>query len=98
MNAGAPMAGSAVPRDGNMNYETLSWDSDFFGMSVARIVAPDLNGDELKKSISRLRQEGVNLVYWPSTRRREAAEKKCYCIHQLEQGGKDPGRCEAAPA
>ena len=74
MNAGAPMAGSAVPRDGNMNYETLSWDSDFFGMSVARIVAPVLSGDELKKAISQLRQEGVKLVYWASTSRREATE------------------------
>lgn len=55
-----------------MRYQILDWDSDFFGLKVARIVAPQLSTRELSETLSELRQQQVQLAYWPTDRELEA--------------------------
>lgn len=60
-----------------MKYQILDWDSNFFGVTVARIEEPDLNEHELSKILFELTTSRVNLVYWPSKRelKNEVAKK-----------------------
>lgn len=55
-----------------MRYQILDWDSDFFGLKVARIVAPRLSTQELSETLSALRQQQVQLAYWSTGRELEA--------------------------
>jgi dTDP-4-amino-4,6-dideoxy-D-galactose acyltransferase len=50
-----------------MNYEMLDWDSDFFGIQVARITEPVLTTAELTSILAELKRQRVELVYWPSS-------------------------------
>lgn len=50
----------------NKNFEILSWDSEFFGFKVGRILAPRLTVVELENALIALKKEGVTLLYWPS--------------------------------
>ncbi|MCK4978743.1 MAG: GNAT family N-acetyltransferase [Candidatus Delongbacteria bacterium] len=61
-----------------MNYQILDWDSNLFGIKVAKIIEPDLSADEIKSILCELKQKSVELVYW-------ASDKKCNDeIKQLE--------------
>lgn len=51
-----------------MQYQMLDWDTNFFGMAVARITEPDLNEQELSDTLAELKAKGVALAYWPSIR------------------------------
>ena len=63
-----------------MNYQILDWDSDLFGIKVAKIIKPDLSADEIKSILCELKQKSVKLVYW-------ASDKKC--DNEIDQlGGK----------
>lgn len=42
----------------------LDWDSDFFGISIARIDCDGQATSELKEELHRLRECGCRLVYW----------------------------------
>jgi len=61
-----------------MQYQILDWDTDFFGVTVARITEPDLNEQELSEILSELKGKGVDLVYWPSSRKIEEVLVKQY--------------------
>jgi dTDP-4-amino-4,6-dideoxy-D-galactose acyltransferase len=50
----------------NKYYQLLSWDSDFFGFIVARIMPYRLTVSELKSMLDSLKNENVSLVYWAS--------------------------------
>lgn len=45
-------------------FETLPWDTSFFGMGVARITHASLNDDELAQVLDHLRASGLQLAYW----------------------------------
>lgn len=51
-----------------MQYQNLSWDTEFFGFGVARISESSLSDSELSALLMELKINGVRLVYWPSTR------------------------------
>lgn len=51
-----------------MRYQILDWDSDFFGVKVARITQPNINVHELSDILSELKHERVRFVYWSSDR------------------------------
>lgn len=61
-----------------MQYQILDWDTDFFGLKVARITEPTLEEQELSEIISDLKAKGVNLVYWSSSREIEEVILKQY--------------------
>ncbi|MFZ0218682.1 MAG: GNAT family N-acetyltransferase [Candidatus Aquirickettsiella sp.] len=46
------------------NTQLLAWDSDILGISVAKIIYPRLNQEELYNSLQKLKEKGVKLVYW----------------------------------
>jgi dTDP-4-amino-4,6-dideoxy-D-galactose acyltransferase len=48
------------------NFQILSWDSDFFGFGVGRILPLRLTCEELKGTLVSMKKENVTLVYWPS--------------------------------
>ena len=50
----------------NNNFQILSWDSEFFGYKVGRILPFRLTPEELKRTLVSLKNENVTLVYWPS--------------------------------
>jgi dTDP-4-amino-4,6-dideoxy-D-galactose acyltransferase len=45
-------------------FELLDWDSQFFGMIIAKIYPNKLKMEELKHILSILRNKSVELVYW----------------------------------
>ncbi len=45
-------------------WDILSWDSNFFGVCVARIYATNLDQDKLAELIHGLKRRSVRLVYW----------------------------------
>ena len=47
-----------------MRYQRLDWDSDFFGIGVARIIPARLSREELTETLTQLRQQHVTLAYW----------------------------------
>ena len=48
------------------NYKILSWDSDFFGFLVVKIIPNKLNLKELEKILTDLKERNVSLVYFAS--------------------------------
>jgi dTDP-4-amino-4,6-dideoxy-D-galactose acyltransferase len=48
------------------DYELLKWDSDFFGVIVARILPERLTEPDLKQLIAKLKDRRVGLAYWAS--------------------------------
>ena len=50
-------------------YQILDWDSDFFGLRVARISEPRLTARELSVLLLELKRSHTRLVYWPSDRK-----------------------------
>lgn len=53
-------------------YHILSWDSDFFGFPVAKIIPKKLNFKGLETILRALKKSNVSLVYWAS----DSADKK----------------------
>lgn len=51
-----------------MRYEILEWDTEFFGMKVARITELVRNEAELTDILLSLKASSTALVYWPSDR------------------------------
>jgi dTDP-4-amino-4,6-dideoxy-D-galactose acyltransferase len=47
-----------------MTYQLLTWDSDFFGFKVARILPKNLGALGLKEILVALRAENIALAYW----------------------------------
>lgn len=48
------------------DFALLDWDSDFFGIRVARILPLSLRTNQLKSILEKLRHENVTLAYWAS--------------------------------
>jgi len=46
------------------NTQLLTWDSHILGISVAKIICPKLNSKELYHSLQKLKEKGIQLVYW----------------------------------
>lgn len=67
-----------------MNYQILDWDSDFFGVKVARITDPGLTAQKLTDLLSELKRKCIKLVYWPSERERDNDEAKGLCGHLVD--------------
>ena len=59
-----------------MKCEMLDWDSDFFGIKVARITEPVLAAEELTSILAELNRQRVELVYWPSSTQFDCDEIK----------------------
>ena len=51
-----------------MNYQTLDWDTNFFGFNVASL-DPCIDINELNPLLSELENTGVQLVYWQSEKK-----------------------------
>ncbi len=51
-----------------MNFQILDWDSDFFGINVARINEPDLSIEALTEILKTCSKNNIKLIYWPSSR------------------------------
>ncbi len=47
-------------------YQILDWDTEFFEIKVAKIIALNLNYEEIKEILLKLAKDGVKLVYWAS--------------------------------
>jgi dTDP-4-amino-4,6-dideoxy-D-galactose acyltransferase len=50
-------------------YQILDWDTEFFEIKVAKIIATNLNYEEMRKVLSRLARNGVKLVYFASEKK-----------------------------
>lgn len=50
-----------------MDYQILDWDTEFFGIQVAKIIAPIIELEQTKGILSEMRRNGVKLAYWVST-------------------------------
>lgn len=60
-------------------FQVLDWDSTFFGYKVVKILAPNLNQDELKNLLAKLNNLKIKLVYWfvdPNDKLSNQAAKK----------------------
>ena len=49
-----------------MDYQYLSWDTDFFDKKIGRIIPTRLGHDRLSSILAEMRKEGYCIVYWPS--------------------------------
>jgi len=49
-----------------MQFQILDWDSDFFGVKVARIPRSNLDIHSLSATLAELKRQQVRLVYWSS--------------------------------
>ena len=67
-----------------MKCEMLDWDSDFFGVKVARITEPVLTSEELTSILAELKHKRVELVYWPSRNECDCDEMKRLCGHLVD--------------
>lgn len=59
-------------------FQILNWDSIFFGYKIAKIVASNLNQDELKNLLTKFNNLNIKLVYWfidPADERSNEAAK-----------------------
>jgi dTDP-4-amino-4,6-dideoxy-D-galactose acyltransferase len=54
--------------------EPLAWDSEHFGLPVARLTDPDLEPAALREALETARIRGFRLVYWPAGAGRVAPE------------------------
>lgn len=64
-----------------MKYQLLTWDSDFFGIKVAKINQATLQQEDLAKLLSQMKNEKIDLIYWPT-----AKEQKSVPILQRYSG------------
>ena len=54
-----------------MDYQLLSWDTDFFGLKTGRIIPSSLSENQLSEILSSMKQEDFQFIYWPSSSRCE---------------------------
>ena len=54
-----------------MHYQILDWDTNFFDVTVARIIEPVLDEREISDLLFELKAEGVALAYCPLSRELE---------------------------
>ena len=52
-----------------MIYKTLSWDSTFLGIKVAKIIPSVIEERSLCNIVNEISNDGIRLVYWPSKRK-----------------------------
>jgi dTDP-4-amino-4,6-dideoxy-D-galactose acyltransferase len=81
-------------------YKILSWDSNFFGFTVAAILSDFVRETDCKILFDRLRNENVKLAYWKSKHELPTnisnativkADKPCTFWHKISSGdGVDP--------
>lgn len=62
-------------------FQLLKWDSDFFGIPVAKILPDVLSVQELDFVISRMKEEQVKLVYWATNPNDEESQKSARYFH-----------------
>jgi dTDP-4-amino-4,6-dideoxy-D-galactose acyltransferase len=49
-----------------MDYQLLEWDTNFFGMKVARITVPDMSIERVGSTLAELKRNGFTFIYWPA--------------------------------
>jgi len=49
-----------------MDYQLLTWDTDYFGIKTGRIIPTSLQENQLASILTEMRQKGFQLVYWAS--------------------------------
>ncbi len=49
-----------------MDYQLLTWDTDFFRIRTGRIIPTSLQKNQLASILTEMRQKGFQLVYWAS--------------------------------
>ncbi|MCE9563780.1 MAG: GNAT family N-acetyltransferase [Planctomycetes bacterium] len=64
-------------------YQILTWDSDFFGFTVARINSSHRDG-ELEHALSELRTQNVRLAYWSTAEALDQVDRD----HITQLGGR----------
>ena len=62
-----------------MNYRLLDWDTEFFEFKVACIDDEDLSDKGLSQTLSTLKEEKVQLVYWPAEHECGDAVREDFC-------------------
>jgi dTDP-4-amino-4,6-dideoxy-D-galactose acyltransferase len=50
-----------------MDYQLLEWDTNFFGIKVARITVPNLSIEKLAYTLTELKHNGFTFIYWPAS-------------------------------
>ena len=82
-----------------VQFQILDWDSEFFGIKVARIPAARLTTVELEQVMAEMKRGGVALAYWASDPNDEEsqraarmchgylADRKTTFVMELSQGG-----------
>jgi len=68
-----------------MQYQVLDWDSDLFGVKVARITRPYLSIAEISDILLELKGRQVRLVYWFSEHRCDDAAVKKLCGNLVDR-------------
>ena len=64
------------------SYRILDWDSNFFGLAVAKVLPARLDHDGLGRCLAQMKAEGVRLAYWASDPADEASQEGAW-----RQGG-----------
>jgi len=49
-----------------MEYQLLTWDTEFFGIMTGRIIPTSMQENHLASILTEMRQKGFQLVYWAS--------------------------------
>lgn len=62
-------------------FQILDWDSNFFGIPIAKIIPDKLAVEELDQVLSCLKQEKVRLVYWASNPNDEGSQIAAQLLH-----------------
>jgi dTDP-4-amino-4,6-dideoxy-D-galactose acyltransferase len=60
-------------RDAEMDYHILDWDTQFFGIRVAKIIPAIREWEQIREVLTQMGKNAVKLAYWASYR--EIAEK-----------------------
>lgn len=66
---------AAVPIDGGEVLSRLAWDSDFFGIAVARITVAELDDAALLDALRSARRQSIPLVYWATSTGRSVPQE-----------------------
>lgn len=59
-----------------MDYQLLTWDTDFFGIKTGKIIPASLDEDQIASILTVMRREGFYLVYWAADHLCEFDNKK----------------------
>ena len=64
-----------------VQFQTLDWDSAFFGMTIAEILPNRLATRELEQVIAHMKNAGVKLAYWASDPDDEESQRAARACH-----------------